>query len=149
MGGASSSKKLMDARPCEGFRGSIGKDSGGHARRGCSCGRVCNGMILSQLVVRQWKHRRRWYLGVLVVPRCSRKARDVRREVRDALLATIRSSTRPLYSRTEARRAWPRRSHLRVGQQAAAPNSTIFCTAVNNMAMPVALRDVARRVTST
>jgi hypothetical protein len=42
------------------------------------------------------------------------RAADVRREVRDALLATIRSSTRPLYSRTEARRAWPRRSHLRL-----------------------------------
>jgi hypothetical protein len=74
----------------------------------------------------------------------------VRREVRDALLATIGSSTRPLYSRTRgasslaeafAPEGW--------SAAAAAPSSTIFCTAVNNMAMPVALRDVARRVTST
>ena len=72
----------------------------------------------------------------------------MRREVRDALLATIGSSTRPLYSPTASSLAeafapegW--------SAAAAAPSSTIFCTAVNNMATPVALRDVARRVTST
>ena len=88
-------------------------------------------------------------LGFYIAPRCSRKARDVRREVRDALLATIRSSTRPLYSRTRGASSLAEAFAPEGWSAAAAAPSTIFCTAVNNMAMPVALRDVARRVTST
>jgi hypothetical protein len=50
---------------CEGVRGSIGKDSGGYARRGCSCGRVCSVTIISQLVVRQWDKASLVALGLL------------------------------------------------------------------------------------
>jgi hypothetical protein len=58
-----SQNRSMSTRACSRVRDfgvRSGRVSGGYARRGCSCGRVCNATIISQLVVRQWGHRRRW-----------------------------------------------------------------------------------------
>jgi hypothetical protein len=63
------------------------------------------------------------------------------------LLATIGSSTRPLYSPTLHRGASSLAEAFAPVGSSSSPSSTIFCTTVN-MATPVALRDVARRVTS-